>query len=119
MSSIDNTPIYQIDNVPIFYNKKALVRVIRAVSENCKIAIPKGLHPIEHKPTIYESPEEAKFDKNGFEGYAPSQLSDDDLFHLLVQEGYVSYENKSALMQQFGCEGPKYHKISEYVLKTN
>lgn len=64
--------IYQIDNVPIFYNKKALVRVIRAVSENCRIAIPKGLHPIEHKPTIYESPEEAKFDKNGFEGYAPS-----------------------------------------------
>jgi hypothetical protein len=86
---------------------------------DCKTAIPKGLHPIEHKPKIFESPEDAKFDKNGFEGYAPSQFSDDDLFHLIVHEGYVSYENESALMQQFGCKGPKYHKISEYILKTN
>lgn len=111
--------IYQIDNVPVFYTKNALVRVIRTISGDFKIAIPKGLHSIEHKPTNYESPEDAKFDKNGFEGYAPSQLSDDDLFYLLIHEGYVSYENESALMQLFGCEGPAYHKISEHVLKTN
>lgn len=65
----NNTPIYQIDNVPVFYTKNALVRVIRTLNGDFKIAIPKGLHPIEHKPTIFESPDDAKFDKNGFEGY--------------------------------------------------
>lgn len=111
--------IYQIDDVPVFYTKNSLVRVIRTLSGDFKTVIPKGFHSIEHKSTIYKSPEDAKFDKNGFEGYEPNQLSDDDLFHLLVHEGYVSYENESALMQQFCFDGPTYHKISEFLLNVD